>query len=59
MLCSGLWKIIVNVVFRTSPEVAYERLKKRGRKEEAGVPMEFIQVTSHKLFVTKIKALQT
>ena len=24
--------------------MAYERLKKRGRKEEAGVPMEFIQV---------------
>lgn len=31
------------VYLRTSPEVAYERLKKRGRKEEAGVPMEFIQ----------------
>jgi len=31
------------VYLRTSPEVAYERLKKRGRKEEAGVPMDFIQ----------------
>ena len=32
------------VYLRTSPEVAYERLKKRGRKEEAGVPLEFLQV---------------
>lgn len=32
------------VYLRTSPEVAYERLKQRGRKEEAGVPMEFIEV---------------
>jgi len=31
------------VYLRTSPEVAYDRLKQRGRKEEAGVPMEFIQ----------------
>jgi len=31
------------VYLRTSPEVAYERLKKRGRKEEAGVPLEFLQ----------------
>eukprot|EP00088_Acartia_fossae_P013466 TRINITY_DN1706_c0_g1_i2.p1 TRINITY_DN1706_c0_g1~~TRINITY_DN1706_c0_g1_i2.p1 ORF type:complete len:286 (-),score=74.45 TRINITY_DN1706_c0_g1_i2:261-1118(-) len=31
------------VYLKTSPEVAYERLKMRGRKEEAGVPMEFIQ----------------
>jgi hypothetical protein len=29
---------------RTSPEVAYERLRKRGRAEEAGVPMDFIKV---------------
>ena len=32
------------VYLRTSPEVAYERLKARGRKEEAGVPMNFIEV---------------
>ena len=32
------------VYLRTSPEVAYERLKARGRKEEAGVPMSFIEV---------------
>ena len=32
------------VYLKTSPEVAYERLKKRGRKEEAGVPLEFLQV---------------
>ena len=32
------------VYLRTSPEVAYERLKARGRKEETGVPMEFIEV---------------
>jgi len=31
------------VYLRTTPQVAYERLKKRGRKEEAGVPMEFIE----------------
>merc|ERR1719221_1680872 len=31
------------VYLKTSPEVAYERLKARGRKEEAGVPMEFIE----------------
>jgi len=31
------------VYLRTSPEVAYERLKARGRKEEAGVPMNFIE----------------
>jgi len=30
------------VYLRTSPETAYERLKIRGRKEESGVPMEFI-----------------
>ena len=29
---------------RTSPEVAFERLRKRGRAEEAGVPMEYLQV---------------
>ena len=32
------------VYLRTSPAVAYERLKARGRKEETGVPMEFIEV---------------
>ena len=32
------------VYLRTSPGVAYERLRQRGRKEEAGVPMEFIEV---------------
>ena len=32
------------VYLRTSPEVAYQRLRERGRKEEAGVPMEFIEV---------------
>ena len=32
------------VYLRTSPEVAYERLKKRGRKEEAGVPLQFLEV---------------
>ena len=32
------------VYLKTSPEVAYQRLKARGRKEEAGVPMEFIEV---------------
>jgi len=31
------------VYLRTSPEVAYDRLKQRGRKEESGVPMDFIQ----------------
>lgn len=31
------------VYLRTSPEVAYERLKKRGRKEEAGVPLQFLE----------------
>jgi len=31
------------VYLRTSPEVAYDRLRQRGRKEEAGVPMEFIE----------------
>lgn len=30
--------------FRTSPQVAYDRLRERGRKEESGVPMQFIQV---------------
>ncbi|XP_023326396.1 deoxynucleoside kinase isoform X2 [Eurytemora carolleeae] len=31
------------VYLRTSPQVAYDRLRERGRKEESGVPMEFIQ----------------
>jgi len=31
------------VYLRTSPQVAYERLRQRGRKEEAGVPMDFIE----------------
>jgi len=31
------------VYLRTSPEVAYKRLQARGRKEEAGVPMKFIE----------------
>ena len=33
-------------VFRTNLlfKVAYDRLRKRGRKEEAGVPMQFIEV---------------
>jgi len=31
------------VYLRTSPQVAYDRLRKRGRKEEAGVPMQFIE----------------
>ena len=33
------------VYLRTSPQVAYDRLRQRGRKEEAGVPMEFIEVS--------------
>ena len=35
-------------VFRTSPEVAYDRLKQRGRKEESSVPMDFIQVQNER-----------
>jgi len=35
------------VYLRTSPAVAYERLKARGRKEETGVPMEFIESLHH------------
>jgi len=31
------------VYLRTSPDVAHERLKERGRKEEAGVPLSFIE----------------
>jgi len=31
------------VYLRTSPQVAYDRLRQRGRKEEAGVPMKFIE----------------
>lgn len=31
------------VYLRTTPDVAHNRLKKRGRKEEAGVPVEFIE----------------
>jgi len=31
------------VYLRTSPEVAYERLRQRGRKEEAEVPMKYIE----------------
>jgi len=31
------------VYLRTSPEVAYKRIMARGRKEEAGVPMQFIE----------------
>merc|ERR1719319_1884056 len=31
------------VYLRTSPDVAHSRLKKRGRKEEAGVPLTFIE----------------
>jgi hypothetical protein len=34
----------IKKIYRTSPEVAYERLRKRGRAEEAGVPMDFIKV---------------
>ena len=39
------------VYLKTSPEVAYERLKARGRKEEAGVPMEFIEVINYLLLL--------
>ena len=39
------------VYLKTSPEVAYERLKARGRKEEAGVPMEFIEVMNYLLLL--------
>merc|ERR1719273_1240883 len=31
------------VYLRTSPQVAYDRLRERGRKEESGVPMQFIE----------------
>jgi len=31
------------VYLRTSPEVAYERLRQRGRKEESDVPMKYIE----------------
>merc|ERR1719341_1449070 len=31
------------VYLRTSPQVAYDRLRQRGRKEESGVPMQFIE----------------
>lgn len=31
------------VYLRTSPDVAHSRLKERGRKEEAGVPLSFIE----------------
>ena len=43
-LCDIILAANLNSFIRTSPEVAYDRLKQRGRKEEAGVPMEFIQV---------------
>ena len=32
------------VYLRTSPQVAYDRLRERGRKEEVGVSLEFIEV---------------
>jgi len=35
------------VYLRTSPEVAYERLRQRGRKEESDVPMKYIEGLHH------------
>jgi deoxynucleoside kinase len=32
------------VYLRTSPEVAYERMTGRGRKEESGAPLEYLQL---------------
>jgi len=32
------------VYLRTSPEVAYERMTGRGRKEESGTPLEYLQL---------------
>ncbi len=43
-------------IYRTSPEVAYERLRKRGRAEEAGVPMDFIKVR-HLVSLTHLSPL--
>ena len=43
------------VYLRTSPEVAYERLRARGRKEEAGVPMHFIEVGINLTFSDFVK----
>lgn len=31
------------VYLRTSPEIVYERMKKRGRSEESLVPLEYLQ----------------
>lgn len=32
------------IYLRTSPEVAYERMMDRGRKEEAGAPLEYLRL---------------
>lgn len=34
------------VYLRTSPEVAYERIKKRARDEESCVPIEYLKVSA-------------
>ena len=37
--------------------MAYDRLRQRGRKEESGVPMQFIEVISTSLNLSLVKAL--
>ena len=45
------------VYLRTAPEVSYERMRARNRKEEAGAPLSYLQVSSiffHATFHYKI-----
>ena len=40
-----------SVYLRSTPEIVYERMKARGRKEEAGVPLDYLKRASYKIFL--------
>lgn len=38
---------VISVYLRTTPEVVHDRMVKRGRSEEAGVPLDYLRQVSN------------
>ena len=43
------------VYLRTTPDVAFDRMRSRGRKEESGAPLDYIKAL-HKVSLVKLES---